>query len=243
MTKRQNIRKALLVIMFLLFPIIIFYFSPVLIIAGASRGIAAGSFIVFSLQFVFSIFFGRFTCGYLCPTGGLQECLMMANKKPAKGGKLNLIKYFIWAPWLAVIIFMFIRAGGIAEIDFIFQTKSGISVAEPSAYVIYYGVILLIVILSLAAGRRAFCHYVCWMSPFMVAGTKLGGLLKIPALHMKSDGRKCIACGKCTEICPMSLDVNKMAKSGNFRNSECILCGECADICPKKTIGYSFGKR
>jgi len=242
MKKRQSIRKTLLIIMFLLFPIIIFYFSPYLIILGAAEGIVAGCVVVFAGMFVFSLFFGRFFCGYICPAGGLQECLILANGKKAKGGKRNLIKYFIWTPWIITIVILFIRAGGFTGFDFTYKTSHGISVAEPFSYIIYYGVILLIVILSLTAGKRAFCHYVCWMSPFMVIGTKMAGGLKIPQLHMKPEKDRCIGCKECSEKCPMSLDVKEMVEGGNMNNTECILCGECVDVCPKKAIKYTFKK-
>lgn len=242
MKKRQSIRKASLIIMFLLFPITIFYFSPYLIILGATEGIIAGSAIVFALQFLFSLFFGRAFCGYICPGGGLQECLMLANGKKAKGGKRNLIKYFIWVPWICSIIILFISAGGVSEVNFLAHTENGISISRPGAYIIYYGIILLFVILSLTAGRRAVCHYVCWMSPFMVIGTKISNRLKIPALHLESDKTKCSGCKRCSEKCPMSLEVREMVESGNMKNSECILCGECIDTCPKNAISYVFGK-
>lgn len=242
MMKRQNVRKASLTIVFLIFPIIMFYFSPYLIILGASKGIVTGSVIMFTLQFVFSLFWGRSLCGYACPTGGLQECLALANGKKAKGGKLNWIKYFIWVPWICSIVIFFIRAGGFSEVAFLYHTTNGISISQPFTYIIYYGVILLFVILSLTAGVRASCHYVCWMAPFMVIGTKVSNWLKIPALHLKSNKAQCIGCRKCSEKCPMSLSVKEMVQSEDMRNSECILCGECVDICPKKAIAYKFGK-
>ena len=44
---RQRIRKGVILTTFLLFPIIMNYFSPYVIIDGASQGIVNGSFIVF----------------------------------------------------------------------------------------------------------------------------------------------------------------------------------------------------
>ncbi|MFX0095658.1 MAG: 4Fe-4S ferredoxin, partial [Candidatus Hodarchaeota archaeon] len=57
-TKRQIIRKALIFTMFLLFPIIINYFSPYLIMDAAAQGIISGSFVVFILMFLSSLFLG-----------------------------------------------------------------------------------------------------------------------------------------------------------------------------------------
>lgn len=87
---RQQIRKMLMLVSFLLFPITIF--SPVWIIFAAIKGIIAGSFVMFIALLLTSLFFGRAFCGWLCSAGGLQEICTSANDKPAVGGKYNNIK-------------------------------------------------------------------------------------------------------------------------------------------------------
>lgn len=81
--------------MFLLFPITIYYFSPYVIIQAGLEGIISGSFYVFSVMFVASLFFGRAFCGWICPAGSIMDCCAMASDKRAKDGRLDLIKYFI----------------------------------------------------------------------------------------------------------------------------------------------------
>lgn len=238
--KRQRLRKALIICSFLLFPVTIYYLSPYLIIMGASEGIIAGSFIVFALMFLSALFFGRAFCGWVCPAGGLQECCMLAVDKRAKGGRRNLIKYIIWVPWIILIALVSVNAGGLNRVDFLYQTKYGISVSEPGAYIIFYAVILLIVVMAFIGGRRSFCHYVCWMAPFMVIGNSIRSRLRYPSLHLKSDKNKCTGCSACTRKCPMSLEVMDMVQKGNMNNSECILCGECVDTCPKKAVRYAI---
>lgn len=236
--KRQKVRKGILIISFILFPVTLYYFSPYLIILGAKEGIITGSFIAFAAMFILSLFLGRAFCGWLCPAGGLQECMILSNDKNAKGGKLNWIKFIIWLPWLTAIILLLVNAG-IKKTDFFYQTNNGISVTNPFAYIIFYSVIFLIVVLALIAGKRSFCHYVCWMAPFMILGTKIKELLKYPSLHLEADNDKCIGCKMCNKKCPMSLDVKTMVSEDSMSNSECILCGECIDACPKLVIKYS----
>jgi polyferredoxin len=240
--KRQKFRKGLILVSFLLFPVVLYYLSPYLIIQGAFEGIVTGSFIFFTILFVVSLFLGRAFCGWVCPAGGLQECCSMVTDKRASGGKRNWIKYFIWVPWISIIALMFKNAGGIKTVNFFYLTDHGISVTVPEAYIIYYGVILLIVLLAFLAGKRSFCHYVCWMAPFMVIGTKVKNALGYPSLKLKSEKDKCIGCKVCTKRCPMSLDVMNMVQTEKMVNSECILCGECVDGCPKKAIRYSIKK-
>lgn len=237
---RQKLRKTLIFISFLFFPITMFYLSPVLIIVGAGKGIIVGSFVIFAALFVTSLFLGRGFCSWACPGGGLQECAQIAVDKHARNGRYNLVKFFIWVPWVSAIILLFILAGGLKEVNITYQTIHGISIASPQAYIVYYGFIALIVILSLASGRRAFCHYVCWMAPFMMIGCKLRNIIHLPSLRLKIDNEECSDCKRCTRNCQMSLDVNEMVSNGKIDSSECILCGECVDGCKKGCISFTM---
>jgi polyferredoxin len=242
MTARQKVRRAVLLITFLTFPITFKYLSPYIIIDGASQGIIAGSFIYFSLLFLFSLFFGRSVCGWVCPAAGLQEWSSIAKNKAVKGGKLNWIKYFIWVPWLGVIVAMAIMAGGFSSVDPLHLTETGISVAAPTDYIMYFFVIGTIVILSFTLGKRAFCHYGCWMAPFMIIGTRIKDLIKWPSLHLVPATDRCKQCQTCDRNCPMSLGIRDMVQSGSMKNTECIMCGTCVDNCPNEVIEFSWGR-
>jgi len=244
MSKRQRVRKAIIIIMFFLFPITITWLSPAMpVIYAGFGGILTGAVIVFLALFLVSLFFGRVFCGYVCSAGGLQECLIPASDKLVKGTKINIIKYVIWLAWGISVIAMFVQAGGVKEVDFFAGTADNwIFLTDPYRYAIYFGVILGIVVLNLIVGKRAFCHSVCWMAPFMIFGTKVSVLLRLPRLRLKQDKDSCIGCNQCSKKCPMSLDVKAMVEAANMKNPECILCGECADICPKKTISYTLKK-
>jgi polyferredoxin len=243
---RQRLRSALLLLSLLLFPITLNYFSPYLIMMGASQGVVNGSFLVFAGMFVLSLFVGRLWCGWICPAGALGEVLQPVNNKPVNGRKIDWIKWAIWVPWIALIGFIAVKAGGYHSVDFLFGTVNGISVAGDAdrpiqyAYVIYYGVIFLFAILSVAIGRRAGCHTACWMAPFMIIGGRVSQWFHIPSLHLEADAQKCTNCHTCTSNCPMSLDVNAMVHRNNMANDECILCGSCIDRCKVKAIRYGF---
>lgn len=194
---RQQIRKLFLIASLLLFPITLYYFSPALIINAGLQGIINGSFIVFVLMLILSVPFGRFFCGYLCPAGGLQECVFLINGKSPRQGWKNYIKYIIWGVWLAAVLF----------------------------------------------GKRIFCHYFCWMAPFMILGTKLRRLLHLPGLHIRAGEGQCISCGKCSKACPMSIDVVAAVKEGGVKSAECIQCGACVDQCPHAVLSYGMVER
>jgi len=155
--KRQKVRKAIILISFLLLPVVLFYFSPFLIIWGASMGIVTGSFVTFTILFFLSLLFGRAFCGRVCPTGGLQEYCFAVNDGKPKGGRYNWIKYFLWVPWMVVIAIVALIAGGLNKVDIFFMTENGVSISEPIMYIIYYGIIVFLITLALqqAGGRVA----------------------------------------------------------------------------------------
>ena len=237
---RQRIRRGIVFVSFLFFPVTMWYFSPALIIAAAQQGIVNGSFIAFALLFVSSLVVGRAFCGWACPGAGLTEACFAVRDRRARGGRYDWIKYAIWAPWIGLIATFAVRASGYHRIDPLLETDHGISISRPEHYIIYYFFVLLIVLLSLAAGKKAFCHYVCWMAPFMVIGRKARNLFGWPALRLKADATRCENCKQCVKNCPMSLDVNGMVRKEAMENPECILCGSCVDICPKGSIAYAF---
>ena len=123
------------------------------------------------------------------------------------------------------------------------MTDHGISISNIYSYVIYYGIVILFLIPAIIHGKRVNCHYICWMAPFMIMGYKVGHLLHLPQLKIKTKRENCIGCGACNKICPMSLDVKNLVADGNrdeLRTAECILCGECISTCPKKVLNYKI---
>ncbi len=243
---RQRIRKALVILAFLSFPITMNYLSPYVIIDGAMNGIVNGSLIMFGLMLISSLFLGRAWCGWVCPGGGMQEMVEPINMKPVNGRKIDWVKWLIWIPWISIIVIMAMRAGGYSSVDFLHHTENGISVAgSPDrpivfAYFIYYIVIGLFVGLAIFAGRRAGCHTICWMAPFMIIGRWIRNRFGWASLRLVADASACADCKKCTKNCPMSLDVNAMVQIEKMENAECILCGTCVDNCSKSAIRYSF---
>jgi ferredoxin-type protein NapH len=239
---RNKIRNAMTLIMFALFPLIYYYFSPYLVLMGAAEGIVAGSLIVFGLLFVASLFLGRAFCGWICPAGTMQELCVKARNKNFKNGKRNWIKYGIWLPWISLIIVMFIQAGSIVAINPLYQTYFGISITGVESAIIFLVIAGLIAGIALAAGRRGACHTICWMAPFMIIGRKIRNAANWSALQLESNRNLCINCKACTRACSMSLDVNAMVQKQTMENAECILCGRCVDVCPKGAIKYTFSK-
>ncbi|MCL2224553.1 MAG: 4Fe-4S binding protein [Defluviitaleaceae bacterium] len=241
MSKRQTIRKAFLIGMFFTFPVTIAWMSPAMPIIYGFGGIIVGATIMFLLHFFIALFFGRAYCGFVCPGGGVSECLMRINDKEVKNSKLRVGKYIVWAFLVIATVGSFIWAGGVSEVDFFAGLEGGwIFLHTPYRYAIYFGVLFGTLVFQLLLGKRSFCQCACWIAPFMIIGTNVSDWLRLPRLRLKANQDSCNGCNLCSKKCPMSLDVKSMVKTSDMKNAECILCGECIDICPKKAISYTF---
>ena len=241
MNTRQNIRKAIILFSFFLFPATFYYMSPYLIIEATAKGIINGSFIMFSLMFLSSLVLGRGFCGWVCPAGGCQEAIFLVRDRKVKSG--DYIKWIIWIPWISAIVIVALKAGGYKKVDFFYQTSHGLSIANVYALVTYLMVLLLIAAPAFIIGKRSFCHHICWMAPFMVLGRKIANIFKWPSLRLAAKPAVCIQCRKCTENCPMSLPVENMVAKKQMENVECILCGTCVDGCTRGAITYIFRQK
>ena len=237
----QRTRRAMIVLSFLLLPATFAYISCPIIIQGASEGVATGGLIVFVLLFISSLILGRLWCGWLCPGGGLQELLVLLNDKNVRIGWMNWLKYPVFLFILFIPLISAIRsAGGLTTIDLFYNTRQGISIAQPGSYTIFFVQIAFFTAFALLAGKRGFCHYFCPIAVILIAGRKIRNLFRWPALHLFADASRCSNCKRCSGTCPMSLDVNHMVRQGVMENRECILCGGCVEVCPENAIGYTF---
>ncbi len=239
-SSRQNIRKWLLVISFLLIPVTIFYISPVIIMMGAAEGIVTGGILLFILIFFLSLFVARLWCGWLCPMGACQEIGSPVMKHTVADGWRNWIKYGVMALWIIVIAYSFYGAGGIHAVDPFYGTVNGISISSLDILMIVVIIFSGIFAIAYFTGRRGFCHILCPQAGIMVAGRKIRNIFGWPALQLNADAALCIDCKKCSKECPMGLDVNGMVRKGEMEKADCILCASCADTCPKGAITYAW---
>lgn len=239
---RQKVRRSLLLVSMVLFPVTMNFLSPVIIVFASLEGVIAGSFLFFGLLFVGSLLLGRAFCGWACPAAGVQEACFPMNGKRVRG-RAPLVKYIIWVPWLAAIAAAATSAGGYRQINPLFFTETGVSVDSVPKLIVFIMVFAAFFVLSVTIGKRAGCHTICWMAPFMVLGRRLGTLLHIPGLKLRVQADHCTNCKACENRCPMSLPVNAMVQRGTMEHDDCILCGQCVDTCSKKVLQYGYGIR
>ena len=239
---RQTIRKAILVVSFLLIPVTLFYVSPIVILMGAARGIATGSLLLFAALAVLSLGVSRAWCGWLCPMGAWQEICSPVMKRSVDDRR-NHVKYGVTVLWLGLLAYLFAAAGGIRAVDPFYATENGLSIASLETLVIAGFIFLAIFAAAYFMGRRGFCRVLCPAAVLMIAGRKVRNVVGWPALQLAADAGRCIDCERCSKACPMGLDVHDRVKEGQMESTECILCAACADACPEGVITYGIGGR
>ncbi len=239
------IRRGVQLFSLLLFPATFYYLSPVISLMGAQAGIVTGSIVVFAILFLTAPFTGRLFCSWLCPGGAIGDVAAVARPRAVRQRRLQWGKYVIWLPWFSGLLALLLGAGGVHAVEPGYATVAGMSVTDVHALIAYLLVAVVFFGLAVAVGRRAPCHTICWIAPFMVFGRALGRNMGIPGVRLVSNREGCVACGRCTAVCPMSLPVETMVSADRIEHHDCILCGECADRCPTNCIrlGWERPKR
>jgi ferredoxin-type protein NapH len=226
-------------IVFHVFQMVHLFMSPVLIVFAAQKGIVNGSFVIFSLLLLTSLFLGRAFCSWICPGMCLQELIsFLVHKKTRNNGGLK-VKYFISLAWILCIVVLY-TINGFRMIDVSYGIH-GYSLTR--TLMLSFGVFALTVPMALFFGQWASCKYICWIAPLLITGIALRRFLHIPSLQLVANRAQCIECKSCDKHCPMNLEVTNWVKQRAILGDECILCGQCIDNCKKKAIRYAFTKK
>lgn len=164
------------------------------------------------------LLFGRGWCGYACWTAMVLDFLPYKTPK-APREKIGFIRYITFAVSLVFVAALFLsHVGNIERIMFW---------AFIIGNVLYYGVGIILAFAF--KDNRAFCKYICPITVF------LKPMSYFSLLRVKCDTEKCVSCGKCRRVCPMSVDMTDNSRKRE-NGTECILCLECAKNCPKKAL-------
>jgi len=163
--------------------------------------------------------FGRGWCGYACWTAMVLDLLPYKIPRNPRIEKFEFIRYITFVVALVLVSVLFMLK--ISNLERVMALLFIIGNA------VYYLVGIMLAIIF--KDNRAFCKYICPITVF------LKPMSYFSLIRIKVDTHKCINCNKCTEVCPM--DVDMLDPRRNRKNgTECILCIECSKACPKKAI-------
>ncbi len=177
-----------------------------------------------------TVLFGPVLCGWICPFGTFQEWLGRIGKKifkkrfnrfvPKKVDKIARYLRYVVLVWVVVMTAL--------SASLIFQTYDPyyalFSFWREEVSIIGLVILGIIIVLSLFI-ERPFCKYAC---PY---GALLGIFNKFRIFKIRRVASTCISCSKCTNACPMNIEVEATEV---VKSAQCISCMKCTSeaACP-----------
>lgn len=184
-----------------------------------------------------TLLFGRrFQCSTICLFNGFAAEVfepaipLIGKRKKIKSGTIKVLSIVRWIALVISLFFMFywcLCLLGITlppNIDIVTRMES---------YKYLTGELLMTMFFWIAFIGRGYCYY-CPL------GTVLSLLSKIAGQKITTANTKCIQCNRCSNACPMSIDIKSCAVDGiDVKNIRCVGCGHCIDECPTNNLCYS----
>ncbi len=184
------------------------------------------------LILVFSMFYGRKFCGYICPLGTWQEAIFALRK--ARYRRTHRVPYF-YERGLGRIkyIILALTAGlSLAGIGFTFIRLCPFYALSMLPRLAIPGLsVLIIVSIGGFFTERIWCRWLCPFAALLNIFQSLGKQFGIKRSKIRRNLERCVDCGVCMLYCPMNINI---AAEEYVQNTECIHCLVCASKCPKK---------
>ncbi|NPV52769.1 MAG: 4Fe-4S binding protein [Firmicutes bacterium] len=179
--------------------------------------------------------FGRGSCGWICPVGGLQDMLYRLPVPVKKiylsnrlGARLSFLRYVVLAVLVFIIPFLTLEPW-FSKLCFVGTLEAGIPLALGNQQIraligpffwLKIGITAALLGLMLFM-KRPFCRFICPLGAIYSPFNKVA-----PGFAITIRPDLCTDCGECTRACPMDLDVPREVNGLN-----CIRCRECVGLC------------
>ena len=199
-----------------------------LVFAG-TMGAAIGHNLV--TVFVGPMLFGRLLCGWGCWRSMVLELLPIGRSAGRRRGRWTFLAFVGLAATVgvgALFVFALTRRAGAHSAALHTASVGSLTIGFAIYYAVSVGLAFAL------KDQRAFCKYLCPNSAILRVTSRFS------LLKMSANRELCNACGACSQVCPMDIDVAQFAALGRrVASGECILCQHCAHACPTGALGLT----
>jgi polyferredoxin len=206
--------------------------------------------IAFSMILLFTFFFGRIWCGFICPVGGFAELVSRAlgdrwkiefrslPQVQIRYGYLSV--YLVLMPMLGVsactlcnfiTVPRFVEAlgGGVRGLAYIFSAVGLVNFS------------LLLFLGFFANKGRAYCQFLCPIGAFDALVNRIGARFRF-TYHIRVDKQRCTGCNECAKKC-MCGAIQMVDKVAVVDQVSCMSCHDCVDACDWNAIEWTPAPR
>ncbi len=195
-------------------------------------GLVMAGAIIFSLAvLVYTMFYGRRFCAWLCPLGSLQEWIYSIRSK--KYRMKHRAPYYVdrRLAWIKYAILAVTSVLSVLGLGYLFiRLCPFYSLAMLPRLAIPGLVIIALIIVKSFFGEREWCRFLCPYAALMNVFQYLGELVGIRRKKIRRNLERCTDCGLCSLNCPMNINI---CESEYVHSPNCIHCGICTQKCPK----------
>ena len=208
-----------------------------IVLWGRDKVVFPPRLIAFAIFLIGILIANKFTCGWGCQFGALQDFVFRLNRNEAdtQGVMAQWKPPFALTNTIRTLFFIGLVVAAIGWGKDLIEPLDPFKTFNPAAFLLS-GAVFVGILLALSLFiYRPWCHFCC---PFGLIGWVFE---RFSRNRIRVDYDTCIACEQCAKACPST--VMEAILKQNRTVPDCFACAACMQVCPTKSIHFDGAKR
>ncbi len=205
-------------------PNIFFRADPLLLLLALVNKGAVSLFLPAGVVLFFTLLYGRFFCGWICPLGNLFDIIGYLKKKTKN---VQYIRFYNFKLYLLILLLILMFFG--QQFIWLFDPMSILS--QGVVFTLRKNIpylLIFVILVTIILYHRVWCQVLC------PTGAIFSLFSRVRIIRRSAD-ENCNECKKCYILCPMGA----ISLSGkNSISAECISCFNCVSVCPRRAVKF-----